>query len=168
MYLLFPLLGARKRPLSAKTVAHPRVILFQLTRQNNLPVLFVRNSFTCIKKTLVGGTPNCTLYASIASALIAASRIAIFLSLTSTAITDSSGVLESTGHLGAVTKTAPPPLVEPAKISLLESGTFKNAHFVFQNGQWIKAGMLDHPTIKMYVFMDNSWCRIKHAFSGPL
>ena len=95
-------------------------------------------------------------------------QVAIFPSLTSTAVTDSSGLLESTGHLGAVTKTAPPPLEEPAKISLLESGTFENAHYVFQNGQWIKAGMLNHPNIEMYVSMDNSWCRIKHAPSGPL
>ena len=67
-----------------------------------------------------------------------------FPSPTSTAITDSSGLLESTGHLGAVTKIAPPPLEEQAKISLLESGTFENADHVFQNGQWIKADMCDH------------------------
>ena len=75
-----------------------------------------------------------------------------FPSPTSAAITDSSGLLESTGHLGAVTKTTPPPLEEQAKISLQEFGTFENTHYVFQNGQWMKAGMLDHPTIKVLVF----------------
>ena len=76
-----------------------------------------------------------------------------FPSPTLTAITDSNGLLGSTGHLGAVTKIAPPLLEEQAKISLQESGLLENAHYVFQNEQWIKAGMRDHPTIKVCVFL---------------
>ena len=110
----------------------------------------------------MSGTPNRTLYASIASLHIAAPGIAIFRHLNQLP-SQTSGLLESTGHLEAVTKTAPPPLEEQAKISLQESGTFENAQYVFQNGEWIKAGMLDHSTIKMCVSMDNSWCRTRHA-----
>ena len=64
-----------------------------------------------------------------------------FPSPTSTAITDSSELLESTGNLETVTKTAPPLLKKQAKISLQESGTFENAHYAFQNRQWIEAGI---------------------------
>ena len=90
-----------------------------------------------------------------------------FPSPTSTAITDSNGLLEITSHLGAATKTAPPLLGEQAKISLQKSGSFENAHYVFQNGQWIKAGMGDHPTVKVCISMDNSWCRTRHATLWP-
>ena len=78
MYLLPPLLGARKRSLSAKTVAHLHVILLQLTGRSNLPVLFVRNSSTCIEKALVCGTTNRTRYSWIASAHVASPSMAIF------------------------------------------------------------------------------------------
>ena len=73
------------------------------------------------------------------------------------------GASESNSHLATVTKTAPPLLEEQAKILLQESGSFENEHYVFQNGQWIKAGMRDHPTVKVYISMDNSWCRSRHA-----
>ena len=79
-----------------------------------------------------------------------------FPSPTSTAITDCSRLLESTGHLGTVTKTAPQLLEQQAKISLQESGSFENAHYVFQNGEWIMASMRDHLTIKVCISMDNS------------
>ena len=39
-------------------------------------------------------------------------------------------MLESTGHLGTVTKTAPLVLEDQAKIFLQESGSFENAHHV--------------------------------------
>ena len=148
--LLRPLLGTRKRPLLAKTVALPHVILLQLTHRSNILVVFVGNSCTCIEKALVCGTPNRVKHSN-------------FSSPTSTAITNSSGLLESTGHLGAVTKTTPPLLEEQAKISLQEFGSFENAHHVFQNEQWIKAGMRDHPTIKVCISMDNSWCYTRGA-----
>ena len=72
-----PILGAKKRPLLAKTVAHLYIILLQLTCRSNLSVLVVRNSSTCIEKALVSGTPNRTPHASIASAHNAAPCIAI-------------------------------------------------------------------------------------------
>ena len=52
---------------------------------------------------------------------------------------------------------------EQAKISLQDSGSFENAPYVFRNGQWINAGMRDHPTIKVCISMDNLWCRTRHA-----
>ena len=89
-----------------------------------------------------------------------------FPSPTSTVITDSSGLLENTGHLGAVTKSAPPPWEEQAKISRQESDTFENAHYVFQNEQWIRAGMLDHPTIEVCVSMDNYGAAPRMPYRG--
>ena len=44
---------------------------------------------------------------------------------------------------------------EQAKISLQESESIENAHYVFQNEH--------HPTIKVCISMDNSWCRTRHA-----
>ena len=78
----------------------------------------------------MGRTRNRSLYASIASACVAAPSEAISRHLHLTAIPDCSVLLGTTGHLGTVTKTAPPLLEEQAKISLQESGTSENTHYL--------------------------------------
>ena len=84
---------------------------------------------------------------------------------TSSAITECSGTLDETGHLGAIMPTPPSPLKEQAEISLQESRRSDNAHYVFRNGHWAKAGMRAHPLITVCVSMDKSWCRTRH---GPI
>ena len=84
---------------------------------------------------------------------------------TSSAITDCSRTLDETGHLRAIMTTSPSPLEEQAEISLQESRRSDNAHYVFQDGHWMKAGMRAHPLITVCVSTDKSWCRTRH---GPI
>ena len=72
--------------------------------------------------------PNCRLY-YVAAPSLAISRHPHQLP------SQTSGLLENTGHFGAATKTAPPLLEEQVKNSLQKSESFENAHYVFQNGQ---------------------------------
>ena len=77
MCLLSPLLGAKKATIISKNCRSSSRIPSPANPSKQSSVLFVSNTSTCIKKALVGGIPNRTLYASIASAHVAATSIAI-------------------------------------------------------------------------------------------